>query len=100
MAMSPIFQSFVGVREIIRDFSQVFTPNANMVIDVVIQYKVIGLDWSIFNRGVAPLTIAIDGGPADTIAPAGSRWANSIKFHRINVVATDAYTLYLAGVKF
>lgn len=98
--ISQVFNAFVPQPNMIRDFAQVFVENVALNVSLVKRFKTIGLDWAIYNRGLAPLTISIDNQPADTLGAGGNLFSNGIKYDRITITATDTYTLYVAGVKF
>jgi len=100
--ISEAFNEYEPQQQVIRNFQQVITDVSdgnNITLSMVQRFHAVGLDWAIYNRGIAALTIQIDGQPIDTVAAGGNRISNGIKFDRIVITSTTAYTLYVAGVK-
>lgn len=82
-----------------RDWSFAIESAAAYATDTWMDNGVIGLDWAIFNRGAAPLTITLNGTFTITVPAGASRNMDNIKFTLFSVAAADVYTLILAGVR-
>lgn len=96
--------SYHKIREIriepntVRDFYLIHEAAANVAMDLVNRYKVIGLDWHIWNRGAAAITVTLDGGQSMTIPAGADRGFDNVKYAMIAVTAAVNYTLALTGV--
>ena len=100
-SQSELFNEFKPQPLMIRDFMQVITQatyGQNITLSLVQRFNAAGLDFALYNRGIANLTLQIDGQAIDTVIPNGTRFSNGIKYDRIAITSTTEWTLYIAGV--
>jgi len=82
---------------VVRDFYLIHEAAAAFAVDLVNRYKVAGLDWHVWNRGAAAITVTLDGTGAITIPGGADRGFDNIKYAMIAVTAAVNYTLAIAG---
>ena len=81
----------------VRDFYTIDEGAAAYLRDFWFSDGVVGLDWTCFNDGAAPLTITLDGTFPVTIPAGGFLGMNNIKFAVLAVTAIQ-HRLIVAGV--
>jgi len=82
----------------VRDFYDIDEGAAAYTRDLWHRDGVVGLDWHVFNDGVAALTVTLDGGIAVTVPAGGDLGMDNVKFAIITVTAIQ-HRLIVAGVK-
>lgn len=82
----------------VRDFFQPYAKTADFKVDTWQEFKAIGLDLLLHNRGAANITISIDKGQVITVEAGDSLPLSNIRYALVEVVAAVAYDLVLAGV--
>ena len=83
---------------VVRDYYLIHEAAVAFAVDLVNSKKVIGLDWHIWNRGAAAITVTLDGGQAMTIPSNADRGFDNVKYAMISVTAAVNYTLALSGI--
>jgi len=95
--------SYHEIREIpiqpgeVRDFYDIDEGAAAYTRDLWNRDGVVGLDWHIFNDGVAALTVTLDGGVTVTVPAGGNLGMDNVKYGIITVTAIQ-HRLIIAGV--
>jgi len=82
---------------VVRDFRMSFAKSSSFTIDLYQQYLVVGLDWSIHNRGSSALTVAIDKQDPVTVGVNESYSESNVKFSLVEVTASGDYDLVVMG---
>ena len=80
-----------------RDWFNTYTDNANLTVNVYEEFRVIGLDFLIHNRGAASITVSIDGKTAKTVLAGDCFSMNNTRFAEVAVTSAVAYDMVLAG---
>ena len=80
-----------------RDWFNSYAETGNLTVNVFEEFRVIGLDFLIHNRGAASITVVIDGKTAKTVLAGDSYGMNNVRFAEVAVTAAVAYDLVLAG---
>ena len=81
----------------VRDYYFIDEGAAAFTRDLWYSDGVVGLDWHVFNDGVAALTVTLDGAVAVTIPAGGDLGMDNVKFGIITVTAVQ-HRLIVAGV--
>ena len=81
----------------VRDFYDIDEGAAAYTRDLWSRDGVVGLDWHVFNDGVAALTVTLDGGITVTIPAGGNLGMDNVKYAIITVTAIQ-HRLIIAGV--
>lgn len=81
-----------------RDWSEYYSPAANLTVDTLQDFHAIGLDFSIINRGAAALTVAFDRKTAITIAAGAAYGFRNRAYSLVVVTSAVQYEMDLAGV--
>lgn len=82
----------------VRDFYTIDEGAAAFNLDLWYSQGVVGLDWHVFNDGLAALTVTLDGTIAVTVPPNADLGMNNVKFAIIAITAIQ-HRLVIAGVK-
>ena len=76
-----------------------YAETANKTVKLYEQYRVIGLDFIIHNRGAASLTVSIDEKTAKTVLAGDCFTMNNTRFAEVAVTSAVAYDMVLAGLE-
>ena len=80
-----------------RDWFNTYAETASLTVNVFEEFRVIGLDFLIHNRGAASITVVIDGKTAKTVLAGDCFGMNNTRFAEIAVTSAVAYDMVLAG---
>ena len=80
-----------------RDWFNTYAETGNLTVNVFEEFRVIGLDFLIHNRGAASLTVVIDGKTAKTVLAGDCFGMNNTRFAEVAVTSAVAYDMVLAG---
>ena len=80
-----------------RDWFNTYAETASKTVNVYEEFRVIGLDFLIHNRGAASLTVVIDGKTAKTVLAGDCFGINNTRFAEIAVTSAVDYDMVLAG---
>ena len=83
----------------VRDWFYIHEGTADHIVDVYREFRAVGLDWHLWNRGAASITVTLEGTYAITIPANTDRGFDNVKFSLISIAATDSFTLVLTGVE-
>lgn len=81
-----------------RTFHNEYSQATNLLIDMLNQFLVVGLDIAIMNRGAAALTMQIDGKTIITVNAGSAFNLTNTVFTSIAIVSAVQFELVVAGV--
>lgn len=83
----------------LRDVSPVIADNANVVVDMVVQFRAVGMDAYLRNMAATAIEINFDGAGNITVGAGAVFIRNSSRYARVAVTAAaEAYELVLDGM--
>ena len=80
-----------------RDWFNTYAETASKTVNVYEEFRVIGLDFLIHNRGAASITVSVDGKTAKTVLAGDYFGMNNTRFAEVAVTAAVDFDMVLAG---